>query len=83
MDESSQARVCDDLFEKIKQAEDHVYELKEVYRHERMKLQKLCQHSFYRDDDGDYHSCKYFYICEKCQYVSRTKPEKFKLSLYG
>lgn len=75
-----QKTVCDDLNSEIMLAENKVFELKEKYRNEKSKLQALCEHVYMREDDGDYHRKGYLYICENCQFVTRKKPEVFKLS---
>jgi len=75
-----QSKICHGIMEQIQKVEEELFELKEQHRKEKIKLQKLCDHIFMREDDSDYHSRGHLYICEKCQLVTREKQKVFKLS---
>jgi len=63
---------CDSIYEQLRDAEDHVYRLKEEWKVALEEWQNTCTHEYQREDDGDYHKPRYYYVCKTCQHF-KTK----------
>ena len=69
-----------DLKEKVGIKYAEITFLKRELAETSLLLQSKCEHTFYRERDCDYHKPGYYYICEKCDYMTRFEPKTMKVS---
>lgn len=81
--EENQLQVCDSIMAKMRDVEGWLFDLKEEYRKEKAKLQEICNHSFFKEDDGDYHRPGHYFICSKCQFVTRVNQKIVQRPVFG
>ncbi len=69
-----QYAVVKDLRKRYRQLSTEMHKIKQDLEQEEKTLQKICDHEFVAEDDGDYHSPSYYYTCVVCDYFTRFKP---------
>lgn len=56
-------------------AKCQVRNLEEKLRKEQEELQKICEHDFIAEENGDYHKFGYYYTCRRCDYFTHIRPK--------
>ena len=62
----------------LNDAKSQVVFLEKALENTQREFQKSCTHDFIAEDDGDYHSPGYYFTCERCNYFTRIRPDKFR-----
>lgn len=78
MDYAKQSELVQQLEKDFQAAKKKAADLDCQLEDERKKLQEICEHDYIIEDSGDYHSRSYYYICEKCKYLTLMKPTKYR-----
>lgn len=67
---TNQIQIVSDLKEKRKQLQDQLCDIINQLDKEQITLQKICQHDYVKEYDGDYHRPSYYHVCKVCNHFA-------------
>lgn len=59
-----------DIWASIDYHEAQLRSLREALAKKKEEMKVICIHEYRREDDGDYHRPRYYYICSRCGNVT-------------
>ena len=73
------AELCE-LEKQVLEAREAYEKLMCTYKVKENALVQCCPHdAYWAEDDADYHSSSYYYVCKMCRHLTRVKPRSKKI----